>query len=89
MANSAQAAKRARQAVERRARNMSARSELRTAISRTVRALDSGDAEKAAAAYEQARPVIDSMVGKGIIHANKASRHKSRLNKRLRALSAD
>lgn len=89
MANSAQAAKRARQAVERRARNMSMRSKLRTAISRTVRALDSGDAEQAAAAYQQARPVIDSMAGKGIIHPNKAARHKSRLNKRLKSLTAE
>ena len=89
MANSAQAAKRARQAVERRARNMSMRSKLRTAISRTVRALDSGDAEQAAAAYEQARPVIDSMARKGIIHPNKAARHKSRLNKRLKSIKAE
>ena len=89
MANSPQAAKRARQAVGRRARNMSARSKLRTAISRAVRALDSGDAEQAAAAYREARPVIDSMAGKGIIHPNKAARHKSRLNKRLKALSAE
>ena len=89
MANSRQAAKRARQAVERRARNMSMRSKLRTAISRTVRALNSGDAEQAAAAYQQARPVIDSMAGKGIIHPNKAARHKSRLNKRLKSLTAE
>ncbi len=89
MANSAQAAKRARQAVDRRSRNMSMRSKLRTAISRTVRALDSGDAEKAAAAYQEAKPVIDSMAGKGIIGQNKAARHKHRLNKRLKALTAE
>lgn len=89
MANTAQAAKRARQAVERRGRNMSMRSKLRTAISSASRAIDSGNAEQAAAAYEQARPVIDSMAGKGIIHPNKAARHKSRLNKRLKALSAE
>ena len=89
MANSPQAAKRARQAVGRRARNMSARSKLRSAISSTVRALDSGDAEKAAAAYSEAKPVIDSMAGKGIIHPNKAARHKTRLNKRLKSLTAE
>lgn len=89
MANSLQAAKRARQAVGRRAANMSARSKLRTAISKAVRALDSGDAEQAATAYREARPVIDSMAGKGIIHPNKAARHKSRLNKHLKALSAE
>ena len=89
MANSAQAAKRARQAVDRRSRNMSMRSKLRTAISRAVRALDSGDAEQATAAYQEAKPVIDSMAGKGIISQNKAARHKHRLNKRLKALSEE
>lgn len=89
MANSAQAAKRARQAVDRRSRNMSMRSKLRSAVAKTVRALDSGDAEQSAAAYQEAKPVIDSMAGKGIIHPNKAARHKSRLNKRLKALTAD
>ena len=33
------------------------------------------------------RPVIDSMVNKGIIHRNKAARHKSRLTKQVRALA--
>ncbi len=89
MANSPQAAKRARQAVQRRARNMSMRSRLRSAISRAARAIDSGNTEQAAAAYRDAQPVIDSMAGKGIIRPNKAARHKSRLNKRLKALSAE
>jgi small subunit ribosomal protein S20 len=34
-----------------------------------------------------ATPVIDSMVNKGIIHRNKAARHKSRLTKQVRALA--
>ena len=65
------------------------RSKLRSAIGKTVRAIDSGDAEQAAAQYREATPVIDSMVGRGIIHANKAARHKSRLNTRIKALTAD
>jgi len=89
MANSPQAAKRARQAVGRRARNMSARSKLRSAIAKAVQAIDSGNAEEAAAAYREATPVIDSMAGKGIIRPNKAARHKTRLNKRLKSLSAN
>jgi len=88
MANSLQAAKRARQAVGRRARNMSARSKLRSAIAKAVQAIDSGNAEEAEAAYREATPVIDSMAGKGIIRPNKAARHKTRLNKRLKSLSA-
>jgi small subunit ribosomal protein S20 len=31
-------------------------------------------------------PVLDSMVTKGIVHKNKAARHKSRLNARIRGL---
>jgi len=31
--------------------------------------------------------VIDSAAGKGLIHKNKAARHKSRLNAHIKALS--
>ena len=85
MAYSAQAVKCAPQAFDSRARNMSMRFKLRTEISRASRAIDAGDAEQVAAAYEQARPVIDSMAGKVVIRPNKAASHKSRLNKRLKA----
>ena len=44
--------------------------------------------EAAIAAYKEAVPVIDSMVNKGIVNKNKAARHKSRLNKRIKALVA-
>ncbi|MDO8332804.1 MAG: 30S ribosomal protein S20, partial [Pseudomonas sp.] len=43
--------------------------------------------EKAQAAYVLAVPVIDRMADKGIIHKNKAARHKSRLNAHVKALS--
>ncbi|HET7306534.1 MAG TPA: 30S ribosomal protein S20 [Gammaproteobacteria bacterium] len=86
MANSNQARKRARQAEEHRDHNASLRSEVRTYIKKTVKAIDGGNAEDAARAYKEAVPVIDSMVNKGIIHKNKAARHKSRLNARVRAM---
>ena len=35
-----------------------------------------------------AKPVIDTMVTKGIIHANKAARHKRELNAKVKALAA-
>ncbi|MDH3984320.1 MAG: 30S ribosomal protein S20, partial [Gammaproteobacteria bacterium] len=53
-----------------------------------VKACDAGDKEAAAAAYKDAVPVIDSMINKGIVTKNKAARHKSRLNARIKALSA-
>jgi small subunit ribosomal protein S20 len=86
LANSAQATKRARQAENSRQRNASQRSELRTSIKKVLAAISSGDAEIATQAYRKAVPVIDSAVGKGLIHHNKAARHKSRLNHHIRAL---
>lgn len=88
MANSAQAKKRARQAEKRRNHNASLRSVVRTNIKKILAAIDSGDAEQARAAYNSAIPVIDRMADKGIIHKNKAARHKSRLNAQVKALAA-
>ena len=86
MANTAQARKRARQAVKNRAHNFSLRSRMRTAIKKVVNAIQAGDKEQARQAYQDAMPVIDSMARKGIIHKNKAARHKSRLNRQLVSL---
>ena len=88
MANSAQARKRARQAVHSRAHNASLRSRMRTGVKRVVRALDANDAEAAGAALKLAEPILDSAAGRGLIHKNKAARHKSRLNARLKSLRA-
>lgn len=84
MANSAQAIKRARQAEKRRQRNTSQRSTMRTSIKKVIAAINAGDREAATQAYAAAVPVIDSAAGKGLIHANKAARHKSRLNQHIR-----
>ena len=86
MANIASAKKRARQAEERRQHNQSQRTRMRTHIKRVVRAIRSGDKSSAQTAYQQAVPILDRMANKGIIHQNKAARHKSRLNRRIRAL---
>lgn len=88
MANSASARKRARQAEVRRQHNASLRSLVRTVIKKVVKAIDSKDAAAAQAAYTAAVPVIDRMADKGIIHKNKAARHKSRLNAQVKVLSA-
>lgn len=87
MANIKSAQKRARQAEKARKHNMGLRSRMRTRIKNVIRACDAGDADAAKAAFKGAVPVIDSMVNKGIVTANKAARHKSRLNKRVRALA--
>ena len=88
VANSRQARKRARQAEKTRKHNMGLRSLMRTKIKNVVKACDAGDRDAASAAYQDAVPVIDSMINKGIVTKNKAARHKRRLNARIKALSA-
>ena len=86
MANSAQARKRARQAETRRQRNAGRRSEMRTELKKAVKAIDAGDKAAAQDALKAVTPLLDSLAGKGLIHKNKAARHKSRLNAKIRAL---
>ena len=86
MANSTQAAKRARQAEKRRQLKASQRSQMRTSIKAVVKAISRGKKEEAQAAYKAAVPVIDRMANKGLMHKNKAARHKSRLNAHIRAM---
>ena len=88
MANIKSAEKRAKQAVKRRAHNMAARSRLRTSIKKVLAAVEAGDKTAASAAFKAAQPVIDTMVSKGIIHANKAARHKRELNAKVKTLAA-
>jgi len=86
VANSAQARKRAKQAEVNRKHNASQRSAFRTAIKKVISAIQTGEPETAQNAYKAAVPVIDRAVTHGIIHRNKAARHKSRLNSQVKAL---
>ena len=86
MANIASAKKRARQSEKRRQHNAGYRSMLRTSIKKVYAAIENKDKEAANSAFKAAIPIIDSMAGKGLIHKNKAARHKSHINARIRAL---
>jgi small subunit ribosomal protein S20 len=81
------AEKRARQAVASRARNVAQRSSPQRRA-QVVEAINAGKKAEAAAALKAAAPVIDSMARKGIIHRNKAARHKSRLAAQIKAMPA-
>jgi small subunit ribosomal protein S20 len=87
VANIKSARKRARQADKTRLHNMGLRSKMRTSIKAVIAAVENGDKDTAAAAYKAAVSVIDSMITKGIVNKNKAARHKSRLNKMVKALA--
>ena len=88
MANIKSAKKRAKQAVVRNMRNTGQRSMLRTAVKKVLKALDANDAAGAQAAFAVAQPILDRFSSRGLIHKNKAARHKSRLTARIKALKA-
>lgn len=88
MANTAQARKRARQAVQQNAHNSSLRSTLRTAIKGVRKAIAAGDQKAANESFRTASGVIDRIADKKIVHKNKAARHKSRLNSAIKAMAA-
>ena len=88
MANSAQARKRARQAVKGRAHNASLRSRLRTAIKSVRKAIVGGDKSVAQSVFRNSMSTIDSIAVKRIIHKNKAARHKSRLSAAVKSMAA-
>ena len=87
MANTPQAKKRARQSEKHRAHNASMRSMVRTYIKRVYAAIEANDKKMAEEAYREAQPVIDRMARKGLIHKNKAARHKSRLSGHIKKMS--
>ena len=86
MANIRSAKKRARQAARARIANTAQKSMYRTLIRNVIKAIDAKDKTKADAAYKEMVPVLDRYAAKGMIHRNKAARHKSRLTGRIKAL---
>lgn len=88
MANSVSARKRARQSERHRQHNAALRSHVRTQIKKVIKAIESGDQTAAKQAYAVAVPAIDRSVSQGIMHANKAARHKSRLNQHIKGMQA-
>ncbi len=89
MANTKQAKKRAQLSEEHRQRNMALRSKFRTFLKKVVSAIEGGNKAQAQEAFKEAVPVIDRMVGKKIIHKNKAARHKSRLSARIKNMGKE
>jgi len=88
LANIKSAKKRAKQAVVRNARNASQRSMMRTALKKVIKAIDAKDKPGAESAYKTAEPLLDRYSSRGLIHKNKANRHKSRITARIKALGA-
>ena len=88
MANTPQSKKRARQNEKNRKHNASLRSMARTYMKKVQAKIEAGNYEEAQKASQEAQPIMDSMVNKGIFAKNKVARTKSRLNTRIKALKA-
>ena len=88
MANTPSAKKAARKIARRTAVNQACRSRMRTFIRRVEEAVTAGDKSAAADALKDAQAVIMRNVSKGVLHANTGARKVSRLNKRVKAISA-
>ena len=88
MANIKSAKKRAKQSEALRQHNMSLRSMMRTFVKKTVKAIESGNVETAKAAYQEMEKTLDRFAHKGLIHQNKASRHKARMTAQIKALAS-
>ena len=88
MANIKSAKKRAIQSEKRRQQNASQRSMMRTFIKKTYAAVLTADVTASTEAFKKMVPVLDRMAAKGLIHKNKAARHKSRLSAAIKAMAA-
>ena len=83
MANTASAKKQARASARRTQRNRSARSAVKTRITRVRRALADGATEELSELARGAIAGLDRAASKGILHPNNAARRKSRLMRQL------
>ncbi|RJX38250.1 30S ribosomal protein S20 [Paenibacillus pinisoli] len=88
MPNIKSAIKRVKTNEKRRALNASQKSALRSAVKTADQAIAGTDVDAAKAALITASKKLDKAVTKGLIHKNAAARKKSRLAKRLNALTA-
>ncbi|MFV9511002.1 30S ribosomal protein S20 [Tepidibacillus sp. LV47] len=87
MANIKSAIKRVKTSRKRNERNTAQKSALKTAIKHFEIAIQNNDVEAAKTAFLNATKKLDKAVTKGLIHKNKAARKKSRLAKKLNALT--
>ena len=87
MPNIKSAKKRVVIAEKARQQNVAARSKMRTLIKNVIKAFESGDKEAAKAAFAVAEPVLDRAACKGLVHTNKAARHKSKLAALIKAMN--
>jgi len=83
------AEKRSRQNENRRIRNISVKSRVKTYIKSVLTAVEAKDREGALSALQQAIPVIAKAGAKGVYHQKTASRYISRLTRKVNVQVAE
>ncbi len=87
LANIKSAKKRAVQSEKRRKHNASRRSMMRTYVKKVYAAVAAGDKQTAEVAFKEMQAVVDRQAARGLIHKNKAARHKANLTKQIKNLA--
>lgn len=87
MANIKSAKKRIITSEKNRQKNVAQRSAMRTAVKKVVAAIAAGNKDAANEAFKNAQVLLDRAATKGLIHMNKAARHKSRLTAQIKAVA--
>jgi small subunit ribosomal protein S20 len=87
MANHVSSLKRARQTVKRTAVNKANSTRVRSTLRSLREAIAAGDIKVAQTQLSATVSALDKSVQKGVLHKNTASRYKSRLNARVKALA--
>lgn len=70
-----------------RKHNASRRSMMRTFIKKVYAAIEAGDKATALKAFNEMQPIVDRQAAKGLIHKNKAARHKANLTAQINKLA--
>ena len=87
MANIKSAKKRAIQSEKARKHNASRRSMMRTFIKKVYAAIEAGDKSCSPTRSCEMQPIVDRQAAKGLIHKNKAARHKANLTAQINKLA--
>jgi small subunit ribosomal protein S20 len=84
MPNTKSAKKRHRQSLVRRQRNRAAKSVIKSQVRKLRTVIAAGEVEAATAEFRLTAKKLDQTAARGVIHANVASRLKSRLSAALK-----
>lgn len=89
MANTSSAKKMVRKLARRTAVNKTRRSRMRTYVKKVELAVAAGDQAQARDALRSAESEVMTAVAKGVIHKNTGARKVSRLNARVKSMTAE